>query len=89
MKHLKLQSWAELTLIRADGHYWATELQTFIPVWVHTPCCTLDSGTSLEVDGVQGDELGGSEEGVEVDFPHGAGDTVVAGGGTDDPTVAS
>lgn len=32
MKHLKLQSCAELTLIRADGHYWATELQTFIPV---------------------------------------------------------
>lgn len=89
MKHLKLQSWAELTLIRADGDYWATELQTFIPIWVHTPCCTLDSGTSLEVDGVQGDELGGSEEGVEVDFPHGAGDTVGAGGGTDDPTVAS
>lgn len=43
----------------------------------------------MEVDGVKGDELGGSEESVEIDFPHRAGDTVGAGGGTDDPTVVS
>lgn len=43
----------------------------------------------MKVDGVQGDELGGSEVSVEINFPHRAGDSVGAGGGTDDPTVAS
>lgn len=43
----------------------------------------------MEVHRVQGDELGGSEEGIKVDFSHGAGDSVGACGGADEPTVAS
>lgn len=39
-----------LTLLHTDGHYGAAELQTLIPVRVHCPGSTLDSGASLEVD---------------------------------------
>lgn len=89
IKHFKLGNWVALTLIPADGYYRATELQTFIPIWVHAPCSTLNSGTSLEVNWVQSDELGGSEEGIKINFSHRAGDTIVAGGGTDEPTIMS
>lgn len=43
----------------------------------------------MEVHRVQADELGRSEEGIKVDFPHGAGDAVGACGGADEPTVTS
>lgn len=41
----------------------------------------------MEVHRVQCDELGGSEESIKVDFPHGTGDAVVACGGTNEPTI--
>lgn len=77
-----------LTFLPADGNDGAAELQTLIPIWIDSPGCTLHPGACLEVDGVQCDHLGGGEEGVHVHLPHGTGDAVGAGWGTDEPAVA-
>lgn len=42
----------------------------------------------MEVDRVQRDHLGGSEERVKVHLPHGTGDAVRASRGADEPAVA-
>lgn len=83
------REWVALTLLHADGHDGATELQAFIPIHVHAPRCTLDPGTSLEVDWVQCDDFGGGEEGIEVNLSQRTGDTIRAGGGTNKPTITS
>ena len=81
--------WVAVTLVHADGHDGATELQAFIPVRVHAPRCTLDPGTSLEVDWVQSDDFGGGEEGIKVNLSQRTGDAIGAGGGTYEPTITS
>lgn len=41
----------------------------------------------MEVDGIQSDGFGVGKEGVGVHLPHGTGDAIGSGGGTDQPTV--
>ena len=76
-----------LTLLHADGDDVAAELQALVPVGVDGPGGALDPRPRLEVDRVQGDELRGGEEGVEVHLAHGAGHPVRPGGGADEPAV--
>lgn len=87
LSHFHKRKEAALTLIHADGHYGATELQSFISIRVHSPCGTLNPRTMLEVDWIQSDELGWGEEGIKVNFPHWTGDTIWACWGADKPTV--
>lgn len=42
----------------------------------------------MEVHRVQGDELGGREESIKVDLPHGTGDAIAACRGTNEPAVS-
>lgn len=72
----------------ADGDDGAAELQALVPVGIDGSGCALHPGAGLEVDRVQRDHLGRGEEGVHVHLPHGAGDAIWPGGGTDEPAVA-
>lgn len=76
-----------LTLFHADGDDGAAELQAFVPIAVNGTGGALNPWASLEVDGVQRDYLGGGEKGVDIHFPHRAGDTIWPSGGTDKPTI--
>lgn len=80
-------STTSLTLFPADDNDGAQQLQAAIAIGVEGPSGALDPRSCLEVDGVQSNGLGVGEEGVGVHLPHGAGHTIGAGGGADEPAV--
>lgn len=78
-----------LTFFPADNHDSWTELQPGISISVESPGSTLHTRACLEIDGVQRDGLCIGEEGVCVDFTHGAGDSIRPSGGANKPAVMS
>lgn len=86
LKELRTKS---LTLLSADDHDRGTELKPSVSIGIECSGGTLHTGTSLEVDGVQCDGLGVSEEGVGVHFSYGAGDSIGSARGTNHPAVLS
>lgn len=75
------------TFFIANHNNGTGQLQASISIGVESSCCTLNPGTGLEVNRIQGDWLGVGEEGVSVYLPHGTSHSIWPSGSTHKPAI--